>query len=106
MAIIAYFLPYLFLFGSMIRLQSRPAGPEVRRVPGGKPVAIVLGLVGMASTAMTILLSAIPADDEPNKLLVLVKVVGGTIVLVGAGLAVYLFSRWKTRRSASGELEG
>jgi amino acid transporter len=106
MAIIAYFLPYLFLFGSMIRLQSRPAGPEVQRVPGGKPVAIVLGLVGMASTAMTILLSAIPADDEPNKLLVLVKVVGGTIVLVGAGLAVYLFSRWKTRRSASGELEG
>ncbi|MGB9406481.1 MAG: hypothetical protein WCA89_03030 [Terracidiphilus sp.] len=82
----------------MIRLQSRPAGPEVRRVPGGKPVAILLGLVGLASTAMTILLSAIPAGDEPNKPLALVKVVGGTIAMVGAGLAVFLFSRWKTRR--------
>jgi amino acid transporter len=98
MAVISYFLPYLFLFGAMIRLQSRPAGPEVRRVPGGKPVAILLGLVGLASTAMTILLSAIPAGDEPNKPLALVKVVGGTIAMVGAGLAVFLFSRWKTRR--------
>ena len=40
MAIILYFLPYLFLFASIIRLQREPAGPEVRRVPGGKPVAI------------------------------------------------------------------
>ncbi len=106
MAVISYFLPYLFLFGAMIRLQSRPAGPEVRRVPGGKPVAILLGLVGLASTSMTILLSAVPAGDEPNKPLALVKVVGGTIAMVGAGLAVFLFSRWKTRRLAGGELVG
>ncbi len=104
MAVISYFLPYLFLFGAMIRLQSRPAGPEVRRVPGGKPVAILLGLIGLASTSMTILLSAVPAGDEPNKPLALVKVVGGTMVLVGAGLAVFLFSRWKSRRLAGGEL--
>ena len=63
MGIIAYFLPYLFLFGAMIRLQNTPAGPEVRRVPGGKPVAISLASVGLASTAMTILLSTIPAAD-------------------------------------------
>ena len=106
MAVISYFLPYVFLFGAMIRLQSSSAGPEVRRVPGGKPVAILLGLVGLASTAMTILLSAVPADDEPNKALALVKVVGGTIVLVGTGLAVFLFSRWKTGRMAREQLEG
>ncbi len=41
-------LPYLFLFAAMIRLQREPAGQEVRRVPGGKPVAILLGLVGIA----------------------------------------------------------
>jgi amino acid transporter len=105
MGVISYFLPYLFLFGSMIRLQSRPAGPEVRRVPGGKPVAIMLGLVGLASTAMTILLSAVPADDEPNKPLALVKVVGWTTVMVAAGVTVFLFSRWKTGRMAREELE-
>jgi len=101
MAVISYFVPYLFLFGSMIRLQSRPAGPEVRRVPGGKPVAIMLGLVGLASTAMTILLSAVPADDEPNKPLALIKVVGGLILMVGTGMTVFLFSRWKTRQMGS-----
>ena len=97
MGILSYFLPYLFLFAAMIRLQSRPAGPEVRRVPGGKPVAIALASIGLASTALTIVLSAIPADDEPNKPLAVLKVIGGTVVLVGIGVAVFLASRRKAR---------
>ena len=43
MAIICYFIPYLFMFASMIKLQREPAGPEVMRVPGGRPVATLLG---------------------------------------------------------------
>jgi glutamate:GABA antiporter len=93
MAIIAYFLPYLFLFAAMIRLQSRPAGPEVRRVPGGKPTAVVLASIGFASTAVTIVLSVIPGADETNKPLAVAKVVGSTLVLVGAGVAVFFASR-------------
>jgi len=61
----------------------------------------MLGLVGLASTAMTILLSAVPADDEPNKPLALIKVVGGLILMVGTGMTVFLFSRWKTRQMGS-----
>jgi amino acid transporter len=93
MAIISYFLPYLYLFLAMIRLQNRPAGPEVRRVPGGKPVAIALASVGLLSTALTIVLSVVPASDEPNKPLAVAKVLGGTIVLVGAGVAVFLLEK-------------
>jgi glutamate:GABA antiporter len=93
MTIIAYFLPYLFLFAAMIRVQSRPAGPEVRRVPGGRPVATTLASVGFVSTAVTVVLSVIPGADETNKPLAVAKVVGGTIVLVGAGVAVYVASR-------------
>jgi glutamate:GABA antiporter len=96
--ILSYFLPYLFLFASMIRLQSRPAGPEVRRVPGGKPVAILLASVGMVSTALTIVLSAFPASDEPHKLLAVGKILGGTAVMVGAGVAVFLVERHRARR--------
>ena len=102
MGVISYFVPYLFLFGAMIRLQNRAAGPDVRRVPGRKPVAIALASIGLASTALTIVLSAVPADDEPNKPLAIAKVVGGTLVLLGAGVAVFLFSRYKSRRLASG----
>src|SRR6185436_2140100 len=42
MGIIAYFIPFLFMFAAMIKLQSEPAGPDVIRVPGGRPVAILL----------------------------------------------------------------
>jgi amino acid transporter len=100
MGILSYFVPYLFLFAAMIRLQNRPTGPEVRHVPGGKPVAIALATIGLASTALTIVLSAFPADDEPDKLLAVVKVVGGTLVLVGAGIALFLVSRVITRYKA------
>jgi amino acid transporter len=97
MAVISYFLPYLYLFAAMIRLQSRPVGPEVRRVPGGKPVAFILASIGLASTAVTIVLSAIPGAEETNKTLAVVKVVGGTIVLMGAGIAVFFVGRYKAR---------
>lgn len=100
MGVMAYFLPYLMLFASMIKLQSRPAGPEVRRVPGGKPVAIGLACIGFASTALTIVLSTVPPADEANKTLAVVKAVGGTAVLVGAGVAVFLLKRRDARRRA------
>jgi len=99
MGIIAYFLPYLLLFAAMIRLQSRPAGPEVRRVPGGKPVAIALAGVGLISTSVTIVLSVIPSADEPNKPLPVLKVVGGSAVLIGIGVAIFLQGRGRARRA-------
>ncbi len=97
MGVIALFLPYLFLFSAMIRLQSRPAGPEVRRVPGGKPVAMGLASLGLVSTAVTIVLSVIPGNDEPNKPLAVAKVLGATMVLVGAGVVVFVAERRRTR---------
>jgi amino acid transporter len=98
MGILSYFLPYVFLFAAMIKLQSRPAGPEVRRVPGGKPVAILLASVGLLSTILTIILSAFPAADDPNKLFAVAKVVGGTILLVNAGILVFVVERRKSLR--------
>lgn len=95
MAVISEFIPFLFVFGAMIRLQSRPLGPEVRRVPGGRPVAIVLGSIGLLSCAVTIVLSVVPASDEPNKPLAVAKVMGGTIIMIGAGIAVFIAEQRK-----------
>ena len=41
MTVIIYFIPYLYVFAAMIKLQREPAGPEVIRVPGGRPVAVL-----------------------------------------------------------------
>jgi glutamate:GABA antiporter len=89
MAIISYFIPYLFMFASMIRLQREPAGPEVIRVPGGRPVAVALAALGFTVTTISIVLALIPADDEPDKLLAVTKVAGLTILLVAGGAVVY-----------------
>jgi amino acid transporter len=101
MSVISLFLPYLFLFSALIRLQSRPAAPEVRRVPGGKPVAIALACVGLASTAITIVLSVIPAGDETNKPLAVAKVLVATCVLVGLGVGMFVVGRIRGHGQAS-----
>jgi amino acid transporter len=99
MGIIAYFIPFLFMFAAMIVLQREPAGPDVIRVPGGTPSAILLAAVGFIVTAISIVLACIPPDEEPNKTLAVVKVVGSSAILVGIGAVVYWLGR---RRARSG----
>ncbi len=93
MGVIAYFIPFLFMFAAMIVLQREPAGPDVIRVPGGRAVATALASLGFAVTAISIVLSCVPPDEEPDKVLFVVKVVGASLVLVGAGVVVYLLGR-------------
>lgn len=99
MSIITNFLPFLFLFASMIRLQRRDAGPEVIRVWGGRPVAIALAWMGLATTMLTIILSVIPSADETNKTLAVAKVLLSTAAMVGAGVVVFLVAQRKKERA-------
>lgn len=101
MAIISYLLPFLILFASLIRLQREPAGPEVRRVPGGRIGAILVGGVGLFTTSAAIALSFVPAEDEPNPLLWIAKLVGSTLVMVLGGAILYAVGRRRASRSAA-----
>ena len=97
MGVITYFIPYLYLFAAMIKLQREPAGPEVIRVPGGKRLAKLVAALGFLTTALTIVLSLIPQPDEPNKPLALLKIVGGTGALVLVGVGIYLAGKRRAR---------
>ena len=99
--VITYLVPYLFLFAALIRLQRAPAGSDVIRVPGGKPAAILLATVGFSTTTFAILLSLIPAPEEPHKVLVIVKVVGAASILIGLGVVVYWVGKSKRPAIAS-----
>jgi amino acid transporter len=99
--VITYLVPYLFLFASLIRVQSEPAGVDVIVVPGGKPVAIFIAIMGFCTTTFAILLSLSPSPEEPHKILVVVKVLGAASVLIGLGGMVYWIGKSR-RRSASG----
>ena len=101
MSVITYFIPFLYLFASMFKLQSEPAGLGVIHVPGGKPVALLMASVGFSTTLLTIVLSLIPAADEPNKLLAVVKIVGLTGLVIVVGVLLYWFGRRNAIRTAA-----
>jgi MYXO-CTERM domain-containing protein len=80
----------------MFKLQREPAGAEVIRVPGGKPAAYALSVLGFVTTSLTIALSVLPPADEPNKPLAVLKIIGGCGALVLVGVGLY----WLGRRRA------
>jgi amino acid transporter len=100
MTVITYFIPYLYVFAAMIKLQAEPTGPEVIHVPGGKPVAKLVAVVGLLTTMLTIVLSVIPQPDEPNKPLAVLKVVGGSIALLGIGAWIYRAGKRRAAKTA------
>lgn len=89
MTFLVTFIPFVFVFSAAIRLSSRP-GPDGWRVPGGRPVLVALATIGLLTTLASIVLSTIPAAGEPNKPLAMAKVVGGTLLLVAAGVVAYV----------------
>jgi hypothetical protein len=62
-------------------------------------VAVLLASIGLVTTVLTIVLSVIPPDEEPNKPLAVAKVIGSTLFLVGAGIAVYHASARRQRKA-------
>jgi amino acid transporter len=105
MTIITNFIPYLFMFAAMIRLQREPAEPGVVRVPGGTPVAMALATVGFVTTCAVIVGSIVPDASEPNKLWAVGKIVVLSAVLLGGGLALYVAGKKRVSVSLNGETD-
>ena len=101
LGIITYFIPYLFLFAAMFRLQREEAGPDVIRVPGGKPTALFLSCVGFTTALLTIVLSFVPSPEERDPALAIVKVVGGTGILLAIGALLYWTGKRKFQKAAA-----
>ena len=87
--IIATFLPYLFMFAALIRLQREPADAGVVRIPGRQAGCDSGRVLGFTATVLVVIGSVIPDASEPNKVLAVVKVVLGSGLLVIVGAALY-----------------
>lgn len=103
MSIIIAFVPYLFMFAAIIKLQGEPAAPEIVRIPGGKPVAYGLGIVGFVATCATIVGSMVPDPGEPNKALVVGKIVLLTIAVIGGGVLLYALGKRRAAATVSAD---
>lgn len=89
MGVITYFIPYLSLFASAIRLQEQPLPAGSFRLPGGRWTVLTLACVGLLTTACTIVMSLFPAEDDAHPTATFLKVVIMTVVLLGLGIAIY-----------------
>lgn len=88
MTLIPAFLPFLFLFAALIKVQSDPPA-DIMRVPGGKWLAIPLAILGLLTTMSALALSVAAPEEEENKPLYIAKVVGLAVVLIGVGAGIY-----------------
>jgi amino acid transporter len=93
MSVISYFVPFLFMFAALIKVQSEPPPPDGILVPGGRSVATILGALGFLTTSIAIVLACIPAAAEPNKPLAVAKIVGSSLGLLAIGGVVYVVGR-------------
>jgi amino acid transporter len=99
MTIIVYFVPYVMVFAALIKLQREPAGPEVIHIPGGKPVAFIVGTVGIITSVLTIVFSAFPPVEEPHKGLALLKELSLVGILLAIGVIIFVFGKRAARRA-------
>jgi glutamate:GABA antiporter len=94
-------IPFLFLFASAFKLHAERATPLMLRIPGGSITVAIGALVGFATTLIAMILATFPADDDPNKPLAVIKIVGLTAIMLLSGIAVYVIGRRKALRIAA-----
>ncbi|HEX5855703.1 MAG TPA: APC family permease [Thermoanaerobaculia bacterium] len=99
MSVISYFVPFLFLFASAIRLSKGPLPEGAIRVPGGRSVSVALATLGFLTTAVSLLLAFVPPDDEPNKAFAVAKLAGLSVLLLAGALAAYAAAARRRRKA-------
>lgn len=91
MSIILYFLPFLYMFAALpvLRLKARGENSGITLVPGGAFGVWLVGGVGFAATLLSVVLAIIPPADSPHPGLFVLKVGGGSLLFLLAGLIFY-----------------
>jgi amino acid transporter len=69
-------VPFLLLFASAIKLHAAP-------------LVTLAAVVGLFTTITSLILSAFPAPDEPNKVLAVTKIIGLTVFMLASGVVFY-----------------
>ena len=93
LSIITTFVPFLFIFAALVRVQRMPAAAGVMRVPGGPAAARAVGVLGFLTTTASIVLACVPPADEPNPALAVAKIVGLSAATAAVGAIVYATGR-------------
>lgn len=100
-SLIVYFIPYLYMFAAAIRLRrSIGSSAGAIPVPGGAAGSWIVNGVGFATTLLAIVLALVPPSDEAGKLGFFLKVFGGSLAFVLAGILFYARAERRRRNAA------
>ncbi len=101
-AIILYFIPFLYMYASVIKLAYRPDRVQDQGilVPGGKVGVWIAGLLGFSVTLLSIIFAMIPPETE-SKWVFEGKLLGATAVTIAIGLVLYWRGARKKAQSAA-----
>ena len=103
-AILLYFLPFLYMYGAVIKLAyraDREQSSEAVLVPGGRAGVWLVGSLGFLICLLSMALSMIPPGDTANKTNFELKLLGATGGAILFGLLLYWYSKQKRRREAA-----
>ena len=91
-AIILYFIPFLYMFASAIKLVGRRERLENKNavlIPGGKSGVWIVSILGFMTVLIGIIVSLVPPGDSSDKLGFELRLVGGTVAAIALGLSLY-----------------
>lgn len=91
--VIITMVPFVLLFASALKFHALARTPVDVRIPGGSVTICIAAVVGLATTLAAIVFAGFPADDDPNKTLAVVKVVGLTAAMLLTGVGIFLLGR-------------
>jgi glutamate:GABA antiporter len=102
MSIILGLIPLIYMFAALPVLRARAHGvpAEGSPIPGGRGVCGLIAASGIAVTLLGAVVATIPPTQSVNPALIALKVVGGSVVLVGIGLAFFFRERKNSCASA------
>jgi amino acid transporter len=96
MSVVSYTVPFIFLFLAYLKLRGE-AEPGVWTARGRRGWA----LTGLVVTATAVACTLVPSPDAPDKLAAVAKILLASLILVGAGAAVWFVAAWRGARAAS-----
>ncbi len=101
MSIILYFIPFMYMFASMVVHMNRDTGGSgiITLFRKSKTAVWLVVVLGFGTTLVSTIISAVPTRDIENKVLFVTKVVGGTALLIGVGLVVFFIERRQRERA-------
>ena len=100
LTILVYFVPYLYLFPTLVRLRAVHGASDdrtVMRVPMGRAGLLTVATAGFSATAIAVALVFVPPPDTVNVLNYEVNLVGQAAAVIGVGIALYWWTSRRTR---------